>query len=169
MNSNIKIFLLCPVPETQKPINEYIGLKENFLTNWTTLNKDKYYKKIINFYIFFFSFSCFFTFPNLSFSGKNFFNYLIVNLLISNSLFLILLFTLYVNWYQIKSRFEVSRLVYEESSWYDSQIWEKPFLLIKNDKLLKTQKIQPIIQRLSRIIRLFFIFSLFLTIILQIF
>jgi hypothetical protein len=46
MNSNIKIFLLCPVPETQKPINEYIGLKENFLTNWTTLNKDKYYKKM---------------------------------------------------------------------------------------------------------------------------
>jgi hypothetical protein len=169
MNSNIKIFLLCPVPETQKPINEYIGLKENFLTNWTTLNKDKYYKKIINFYIFFFSFSCFFTFPNLSFSGKNFFNYLIVNLLISNSLLLILFLTLYVNWYQIKSRFEVSRLVYEESSWYDSQIWEKPFLLIKNDKLLKTQKIQPIIQRLSRIIRLFFIFSLFLTITLQIF
>ena len=82
---------------------------------------------------------------------------------------LILFLTLYVNWYQIKSRFEVSRLVYEESSWYDSQIWEKPFLLIKNDKLLKTQKIQPIIQRLSRIIRLFFIFSLFLTITLQIF
>jgi hypothetical protein len=169
MNSNIKIFLLCPVPETQKPINEYISLKENFLTNWTTLNKDKYYQKIINFYIFFLSLSCFFTFPNFSFSGKFFFDYLIVNLLITNSLLLILFLTLYVNWYQIKSRFEVSRLVYEESSWYDSQIWEKPFLLIKNDKLLKTQKIQPIIQRLSRIIRIFFIFNLFLTITLQTF
>ena len=46
MNSNIKIFLLCPVPETQKPINEYIALKENFLTNWTTLRKEKYYNPL---------------------------------------------------------------------------------------------------------------------------
>ena len=68
MNSNIKIFLLCPVPENQKPINEYIALKENFLTNWTTLRKEKYYKKIINLYIFFSSISFFFTFPNISFS-----------------------------------------------------------------------------------------------------
>ena len=29
MNPNIKIFLLCPVPEEQKPLNEYINLKEN--------------------------------------------------------------------------------------------------------------------------------------------
>ena len=77
--------------------------------------------------------------------------------------------TLYVNWYQIKSRFDVSRLVYEESSWYDTQIWEKPFLLIKNDKLLKTQKIQPIIQRLSRIILMLFFFNLFLIITIQTF
>ena len=39
MINNIKIFLLCPVPEDQKPINVYIGLKENVLTNWTTLSK----------------------------------------------------------------------------------------------------------------------------------
>ena len=169
MNSNIKIFLLCPVPETQKPINEYIALKENFLTNWTTLRKEKYYKKIINLYIFFSSISFFFTFPNISFSGKNFFNYLIVNLLITNSFLLILFLTLYVNWYQINSRFDVSRLVYEESSWYDTQIWEKPFLLIKNDKLLKTQKIQPIIQRLSRIILMLFFFNLLLIITIQTF
>ena len=169
MNSNIKIFLLCPVPETQKPINEYIALKENFLTNWTTLKKENYYKKIINLYILFSSVSFIFTFPNISFSGKNFFNYLIVNLLITNSFLLILFLTLYVNWYQIKSRFDVSRLVYEESYWYDTQIWEKPFLLIKNDKLLKTQKIQPIIQRLSRIILMLFFFNLFLIITIQTF
>jgi hypothetical protein len=82
---------------------------------------------------------------------------------------LILFLTLYVNWYQIKSRFDVSRLVYEESSWYDTQIWEKPFLLIKNDKLLKTQKIQPIIQRLSRIILMLFFFNLLLIITIQTF
>ena len=88
--------------------------------------------------------------------------YIILNLLITNTLILIVFLTFYLNWYQIKNRFEMSRLVYEESSWYDSQVWEKPFLLIKNDKLLKTQKIQPILQRLSRIIIIFFIFNIFL-------
>ena len=169
MNPNIKIFLLCPVPETQKPINEYISLKENFLTNWTTFKKENYYKTIINIYILFLALSFFFTFPNTSFWEKNIFKYIIFNLFITNILLLILFFTLYLNWYQIKNRFEISRLIYEESSWYDSQVWEKPFLLIKNDKLLQTQKIEPIIQRLSRAIFIFFIFNLFLEICLQIF
>jgi signal transduction histidine kinase len=169
MNPNIKIFLLCPVPETQKPINEYISLKENFLTNWTTFKKENYYKTIINIYILFLALSFFFTFPNTSFWETNIFKYIIFNLFITNILLLILFFTLYLNWYQIKNRFEISRLIYEESSWYDSQVWEKPFLLIKNDKLLQTQNIEPIIQRLSRAILIFFIFNLFLEICLQIF
>ena len=169
MNPNIKIFLLCPVPETQKPINEYIALKENFFTNWTTLKKESYYKTIINLYSIFSSISFFFTFPNFSSFGNNILKYIIFNLFITNTLLLLLLLTLYLNWYQINNRFEMSRLVYEESSWYDSQVWEKPFLLIKNDKLLKTQKIQPIIQRLSRLILTFFFFNIFLEICLQTF
>ena len=48
MNTNIKIFLLCPVPEEQKPINVYIGLKENPLTNWTTLSNKNYEKKLVS-------------------------------------------------------------------------------------------------------------------------
>ena len=30
MISKLKLILLCPAPEDQKPIVEYIGLKENF-------------------------------------------------------------------------------------------------------------------------------------------
>jgi hypothetical protein len=50
----------------------------------------------------------------------------------------------------LQKRFQESRIIYEEGSWYDSQIWEKPFLLIKNDKLIETQKIEPIIQEIFR-------------------
>ena len=42
MISKLKLILLCPVPEDQKPISEYIGLKENPLTNWTTLSTKNY-------------------------------------------------------------------------------------------------------------------------------
>ena len=54
MINNIKIFLLCPVPEDQKPINVYIGLKENVLTNWTTLSKRNYEQKLISLFLSFF-------------------------------------------------------------------------------------------------------------------
>ena len=51
MNLNIKIFLLCPIPDDQKPINEYINLKENDFTNLMLLSKKKLFFE--NFYQFF--------------------------------------------------------------------------------------------------------------------
>ena len=47
MISKLKLILLCPVPEDQKPISEFIGLKENPLTNWTTLSTKNYNFKYI--------------------------------------------------------------------------------------------------------------------------
>jgi hypothetical protein len=55
---------------------------------------------------------------------------------------------MYFRWKDIQLHFNKSRVFYEEASWFDGQIWEKPFFLIKNDKLISTQKIQPILQRL---------------------
>jgi hypothetical protein len=56
MNLNIKIFLLCPIPEDQKPINQYISLKENSFLNLPTFPKSVVKRKIRNFFfqIFFF-------------------------------------------------------------------------------------------------------------------
>ena len=48
MNSLMKRFLLCPVPDDQKPINQYIEGKENLLTNWLFQKPKTQQKKIIN-------------------------------------------------------------------------------------------------------------------------
>jgi hypothetical protein len=69
--------------------------------------------------------------------------------LISCIIFL-LSFLLFLHWKEIQNRFFEARIFYEEGSWYDGQIWEKPFLLIKNDRLLATQKIHPILQKISK-------------------
>ena len=50
-------------------------------------------------------------------------------------------------WSQLLKRLRNSRLFYEEGSWYDGQYWEKPLELIKNDKLLTSQKIKPILKK----------------------
>ena len=152
MTINIKTFLLCPVPDDQKPINEYLNLKENKFLNWGNLNTNKNKKFLGTIFLTFFSFFSITQFQTFSFAifFEIFFNTLII---IQFFLFVIL-----IRWITINQKFQNSRLIYEEASWYDGQIWEKPFFLIKNDKLISTQKIEPI---LEEIIKSFFI-SLFL-------
>jgi hypothetical protein len=151
MNSNIKIFLLCPVPEDQKPINAYIGLKENQLTNWTTLSKKNYEKKLISLFCFFFFLVSFFRFASFP-DTRYLFEWLLINVLISINLLFFLILLVFSRWKQIEKDFNEPRLFYEEASWYDGQIWEKPFSILKNDKLISTQKIKPILERISRTI-----------------
>jgi len=149
MNSNIKIFLLCPVPEDQKPINTYIGLKENPLTNWTTLSKKNYDKKLLSLFSFFFILICFFRSSTLL-DNRYLFDWLLINVAISlNSLFFLIL-VIFARWKQVEKEFDEPRLFYEEASWYDGQVWEKPLSILKNDKLISTQKIKPILERISR-------------------
>jgi hypothetical protein len=159
INSNIKIYLFCPIPEDQKPINEYIEIKENFLTNWPCLSNEKYKSSLISFFVYIFVFflilqflSVEIPFQKISFE-KNFsfpfifkkFIFILFESLITFNLFLALNF---FRWKEINNRFKNARLFYEEGSWYDGKIWEKPFCLLKNDKILSIQKIEPILVRI---------------------
>ena len=36
----------------------------------------------------------------------------------------------------LKKRLEFPKIFYEEVSWYDLQVWDKPMFIIRNDKLL---------------------------------
>ena len=154
MNSNIKIFLLCPVPEDQKPINTYIGLKENQLTNWTTLSKKNYDKKLRSLFSCFFIVVSFCRFPTSFVSSfldsRYFFDWLLITLAISLTFLFFLLLVIFARWKQVEKEFDEPRLFYEEASWYDGQVWEKPLSILKNDKLISTQKIKPILERISR-------------------
>lgn len=145
MNLDIKIFLLCPIPDDQKPINEYINLKENDWTNLIFLSNKIYLRKIfLNFLIYFFlatPITFLFKLENELFLFNSFFSI--------NSLIFIFLVNL-SRWLQLFKRFRSSRLFYEEGSWYDGQFWEKPLELIKNDKLIATQKIKPILRRIIK-------------------
>lgn len=182
MNIPIKIFFLCPIPEEQKPIYEYVSLKENLLTNWTTLSAGKYFSKLSFSFLFLFFFLLFFQAISLGlFNFLSSFIHFFVQAFLFDSipswqifqeklkdtipfsflslllLFLCFFLTLLFRWLQLQLRFASSRLIYEEASWYDGQIWEKPFPLMKNEKLIITQKIKPIKNRLLKTFQFFFL------------
>ena len=69
MISKLKLILLCPVPEDQKPISEYIGLKENPLTNWTTLSTKNYNAKLFSLFTSVFILLSILTFQDREFLG----------------------------------------------------------------------------------------------------
>jgi hypothetical protein len=161
MNSNIKIFLLCPVPDDQKPINEYINLKQNDFFNWIAFSERKYNQKLFAFFIN--GFLILLPFDYLIFNPKiQFFSFFFCHLLITFFSFIFFLASIRQRWIEMNIRFLESRLFYEEGSWYDGQIWEKPLELIKNDKLLSIQKIEPLINRITKTIFLIFSFTIFI-------
>jgi hypothetical protein len=157
MKINIKIFLLCPIPDDQKPINEYLNLKNNNFTNFILLSPKNYLLKIIFNFVLFFVLVTPLTFllklNNYIFLFNSFFS---INLLT------LLFLTNYSRWSQLLKRFRNSRLFYEEGSWYDGQYWEKPFEIIKNDKLITNQKIKPILKRIIKTIVILFLFNLYI-------
>ena len=145
MISKLKLILLCPVPEDQKPISEYIGLKENPLTNWTTLSTKNYNAKLVSLFTSVFILLSILTFQDREFLG----DWILSNLVISLNIILTLYFVIIWRWNEVKKRLNQARLFYEEASWYDGQIWEKPFIILKNDRLLVSQKLEPVLRRLT--------------------
>lgn len=173
MKTNIRIFLLCSVPEDQKPIQEYLAFQENSLFNWITLTKKEYQKKILFFIFRFFPavlfLRCLFTplaifRPSILHGGQLFQQVLSEGIsafqgfkileVLGETIFSVnlgvcfFLGLLFFRCREIYLHFFEPRLVYEEASWYDGQIWEKPFALLKNDRLISTQRLQPILKRL---------------------
>lgn len=157
MSFNIKIFLLCPIPEGQKPINEYISLKDNFLTNLLTFKDKKKYIQLYSFLLFFFFFILYTNNFHINFP-----KIISLTIFLTNLIFLIFSIGIFNRWKNLENRFNNSRIVYEEGSWYDAQIWEKPFLLIKNDRLILNQKVIPILQQLLGNIFNLVLFNFFL-------
>lgn len=151
MNQNIKIFLFCPIPNDQKPINEYISLKENEFTNWVTLDAKTYKNLIIKQFFWNFFILLPFIFSQFHYSLKT----VGINIFLTFILLNLNHFIVFSRWNQLKNRFTTTRLFYEEASWYDGQIWEKPLELIRNDNLISTQKIEPILNRLKNTIIIF--------------
>ena len=157
MNGILKLFFLCPVPEDQKPMNEYISLKENEWQKWIP-----FWKKRIKPMIFFLISSFFFLLFSTLNPGKNIENLEIWLdwILLTSSIFLncFLIFTIgvFFRWNQLQKQLNKSRFFYEEGSWYDGQFWEKPISILKNDRFISTQQVAPMIESLKKSIFIVF-------------
>ena len=138
---------ICPVPKEQRPLNEYQKIKESHHFIWCIDGKAIYVKSL--FYMFISSFtlsSLLLIVSSFSFTNiKYFFIYSLIGAIIS---MIFLCLRVYLGWNYIYNRLMEATVPYEESGWYDGQIWIKPPEVLIQDRLIGTYEIYPGLSRL---------------------
>ncbi len=158
MNEPSNIF--CPVPSEQQPVNEYQELAQSWFFRWVTLSKWQFALKLMGVW----AFSLLISAP---ISAASFFPqeaslpFLLSSGLGASLFVTFALIRLYLGWSYIGDRLKKTKIVYEESSWYDGQVWKKPLEFYRRDQLIFQYQVQPILARLQKsfILLLSLIFS----------
>ena len=124
----------CPVPKEQQPTNEFIELSNSKIFSWPKS------KKIFSIILIKFWLVTFILFLLIS-SGSIYFKtlllkYIFLSLLSSLSIPLLITIRLYLGWNHIFKRLNSEKVEYEESGWYDGQIWIKPLNLKEKESLI---------------------------------
>ena len=148
----------CPVPKEQQPTNEYIALSKSTIFSWPKT------KKSLTIALAIFWIISFFIFLVIS-SGSIYFKasivkYILLSLFSSLSIPLLITIRLYLGWNHVFKRLTSERVEYEESGWYDGQVWIKPLVLKEKESLIASIEVKPILKNLIQIISIISVLSL---------
>nr|YP_010986371.1 hypothetical protein UYL67_pgp049 [Pachymeniopsis lanceolata]WOL37289.1 hypothetical protein [Pachymeniopsis lanceolata] len=137
----------CPVPFDQQPLNEYFSLKTSWFFSWSTLDNHEYIKQIFSIFCFFFI--LFIPFVLSIVSNYSFFQILILDTFVVNIVLILIFIRLYLGWSYIIKRLVSAIVFYEESGWYDGQIWIKSTESLTKDRLIGLYEVTPFIKRIQ--------------------
>tara|TARA_Y100000766_G_C18875351_1_gene590504 strand:- start:1033 stop:1527 length:495 start_codon:yes stop_codon:yes gene_type:complete len=139
----------CPVPKEQQPTNEFIELSKSRIFS---LPKSKKSLTLILTIIWFATFILFLIISSGSVYFKtSIVKYILLSLFSSLSLPLLLSIRLYLGWNHVFKRLTSEKVEYEESGWYDGQIWLKPLNLKEKESLIASIEVKPILRNLIQI------------------
>ena len=148
----------CPVPRDQQPTNEFIELSKSNIFSWPKTKKTLI-SVLIKFWI-----SAFFLFLVIS-SGSIYFKtsllkYLLLSFFSSLSIPILISIRLYLGWNHVFKRLTSEKVEYEESGWYDGQVWIKPLVLKEKESLIASVEVKPILNNLIQIFSIILVFAL---------
>ena len=117
---NEKLNFSCPVPVSQRPLQEYKSFKDSWGIDWTKQPLQQYTSTFFKLLALSFSIS-FFLVYNSTYEIFSFLKCLEYSLLFTGLITLIIFFRLYLSWKYIYERLIISTVSYEESGWYDGR------------------------------------------------
>jgi len=148
----------CPVPKDQQPTNEYIELSKSVIFSWPKTKKSLIVA-LIKFWV-----GAFVLFLVIS-SGSIYFKtsllkYILLSFFSSLSIPLLISIKLYLGWNHVFKRLTSERVEYEESGWYDGQVWIKPLFLKEKESLIASIEVKPILKNLIQIFSIISVLAL---------
>ena len=148
----------CPVPREQQPTNEFIELSKSNIFSWPKTKKSLIFV-LIKFWL-----GAFVLFLIIS-SGSVYFQtsllkYILLSFFSSLSIPLLISIRLYLGWNHVFKRLQSERVEYEESGWYDGQVWIKPLFLKEKESLIASKEVKPILKNLNQIFSIIFALAL---------
>ena len=148
----------CPVPIEQQPTNEFIELSKSSIFSWPKTKKSlllvliKFWAGSFVLFLVISSGSIYFKSSLLKYVLLSFFSSLSIPLLIS--------IRLYLGWNHVFKRLISERVEYEESGWYDGQVWIKPLVLKEKESLIASKEVKPILKNLVQIFSIILVIAL---------
>ena len=148
----------CPVPKEQQPTNEFIELSKSKIFSWPKT------KKILILVLLKFWLGSFVLFLVIS-SGSIYFKtsvlkYILLSFFSSLSIPFLISIRLYLGWKHVFKRLTSEKVEYEESGWYDGQIWKKPLVLKEKESLIASIEVKPILKNLIQICSIILVIAL---------
>jgi len=148
----------CPVPLEQQPTNEFIELSKSVIFSWPKT------KKSLIIVLFKFWIGTFILFLVIS-SGSIYFKksilkYILLSFFSSLSIPLLISLRLYLGWNHVFKRLNSESVEYEESGWYDGQVWLKPLVLKERESLIASNEVKPILKNLIQIFSIISVLAL---------
>jgi hypothetical protein len=149
MKDPLQIEFSCPVPLEQQPCNEYEELKESGFFSWVQLEIWDYTKRLV--FLSFWGWLLIGPIAGASFPPQKKPLYFLLAGTIGVTICVgLVVLRLYLGWFYISDRLKAEKVFYEESGWYDGQVWQKPEAVLTRDRLIVAYQIEPIMKRLQK-------------------
>ncbi|XP_022732709.1 uncharacterized protein ycf36 [Durio zibethinus] len=140
----------CPVPHEQQPMHEYQSLSTSFPFSWASGDLVEYCSRL---FVTGFSFALLIGLPVAWFGsvGPKSEPLKLVLAAASSGILVVTIAVLrmYLGWAYVGNRLLSATVEYEETGWYDGQIWVKTAEVLARDRLLGSFSVKPVLSRLK--------------------
>ncbi|QEY31888.1 DUF1230 family protein [Synechococcus sp. RSCCF101] len=138
----------CPVPHEQRPLEEYRQLERSWFFRWPSDGAGRLRTALVTSWVLLLPLTL------LIASGSvplrhNLPRLVIAGAVAALALPLLLLVRQWLGWTYVQRRLISERVAYEESGWYDGQVWEKPLAWRQQDLLVARHQVRPVLMRLQ--------------------
>jgi hypothetical protein len=141
----------CPVPPEQRPLCEYEQLGGSWFFAWPTGDPSRLLRALAISWLIALPPSLLVATGSLPLRHDPP-KLLLAAAAASLTLPLLLLLRQWLGWTYVQRRLLAERVEYEESGWYDGQVWEKPLTWRQQDLLVARHQVGPVLGRLRRAI-----------------